>query len=152
MDTAKDETNRGYLSAEELETGGVYRLRSRNLDFGVFDGQRGFIGIREKFGSRYLDTEYNLHTARAVEQVGTIGPDVLITESPGRKCQACGGWVKCLEGEAGNAGAKWREYHIDANGVPLESEPDHEIISVFVSNDALFAALETFEAAATSTG
>lgn len=36
----------------------VYRIRSRNLVVGVFDGDSGFIGIREKFGSRFLFKEY----------------------------------------------------------------------------------------------
>lgn len=39
--------------------GHIYRLKSRNLSFGVFNGKDGFIGIREKFGDRFLDTEYH---------------------------------------------------------------------------------------------
>ena len=38
---------------------GLYRLRSRNLTLGVYRAEvKGFIGIREKFGPLYLDTEY----------------------------------------------------------------------------------------------
>ena len=37
----------------------VYKIRSRNLRYGVFDGNDGFIGIRTKFGARYLFTEYH---------------------------------------------------------------------------------------------
>lgn len=37
----------------------VYRIKSRNLSIGVYDGSGGFIGIREKFGDRYLFTEYH---------------------------------------------------------------------------------------------
>lgn len=37
--------------------GGVYKLNSRNLSVGVYDGDFGFIGIREKFSTRYLFTE-----------------------------------------------------------------------------------------------
>lgn len=39
-------------------TGRVYKIHSRNLRYGVFDGDRGFIGIREKFDNRYLFREY----------------------------------------------------------------------------------------------
>lgn len=39
--------------------GRVYRLCCRNLRVGVFDGRDGFIGIRKKFGHRYLFTEYH---------------------------------------------------------------------------------------------
>ena len=39
--------------------GRVYQIRCRNLRYGVYDGNSGFIGIREKFGVRYLFTEYH---------------------------------------------------------------------------------------------
>jgi hypothetical protein len=39
--------------------GGIYRISSRNLRFGVYDGKGGFIGVREKFGDRYLFTEFH---------------------------------------------------------------------------------------------
>jgi hypothetical protein len=35
----------------------VYKIHCRNLRFGVFDGTKSFIGIRTKFGQRYLDEE-----------------------------------------------------------------------------------------------
>jgi len=44
---------------QDLIPGRLYRLRSRNLQFGVWDGQNGFIGIRTKFGDRFLDKEYH---------------------------------------------------------------------------------------------
>lgn len=44
----------------------LYKIRCRNLDFGVFNGKEspwaGFIGIREKFNSKYLFTEYHHET------------------------------------------------------------------------------------------
>lgn len=43
----------------ECVKGRVYEIRCRNLLFGVYDGEGGFIGIRTKFGSRYLFTEYH---------------------------------------------------------------------------------------------
>lgn len=46
------------MEAEELKRGVVYRLRARNIACGVYDGQGGFIGIRTKFGGRFLDREY----------------------------------------------------------------------------------------------
>ena len=44
---------------EQCVKGRVYKLWCRNLSIGVYDGKEGFIGIRTKFGSRYLDTEYH---------------------------------------------------------------------------------------------
>jgi hypothetical protein len=40
-------------------TGRVYQLHCRNFRVGVYNGRKGFIGIREKFGSRYLFTEFH---------------------------------------------------------------------------------------------
>src|SRR6266498_5084797 len=42
-----------------LIEGHLYRIGSRNLPYGVYDGRGGFIGIREKFGSLFLFTEYD---------------------------------------------------------------------------------------------
>lgn len=56
----------------------VYRLNSRNLEIGVFNGSEGFIGIREKFDRRYLFTEYHhdtgapFGTATPLEEIGSI--------------------------------------------------------------------------------
>ena len=44
---------------EECKAGRVYMLSCRNLNLGVYDGNGGFIGIRTKFGSRYLFIEYH---------------------------------------------------------------------------------------------
>ena len=48
-----------YLPLSECVKGRVYKILSRNLSVGVFNGDRGFIGIRQKFNSRYLFTEYH---------------------------------------------------------------------------------------------
>ena len=47
------------IKLEDCVKGRLYRFRARNFNLGVFDGKKGFIGIREKFGSRFLDTEYH---------------------------------------------------------------------------------------------
>ena len=52
--------------------GRVYKLRSRNLSIGVYDGMEGFIGIREKFGARYLFTEYHYDQGPPYGTVATI--------------------------------------------------------------------------------
>lgn len=61
-----------------LTKGHLYRIRSRNLSYGVYDGNGGFIGIREKFGALYLFTEYDYDqgapygTVRVVEDLGPV--------------------------------------------------------------------------------
>lgn len=61
----------------ECEVGKVYKLHSRNLLVGVFDGHHGLIGIREKFYDFYLDTEYHFDINQIV---GTAHPLELIGE------------------------------------------------------------------------
>lgn len=61
-------------SPEQLIKGRVYKLECRNLSFGVWDGVSGFIGVRTKFGSQFLDTEdhwnINQGTVRGAEDTG----------------------------------------------------------------------------------
>ena len=56
-------------SLSELTKGRVYKLDCRNLVIGVFDGIDSFIGIRTKFGRRFLDSEIHWD---ACEQFGTV--------------------------------------------------------------------------------
>ena len=59
----------------------LYKLRSRNLTFGVYDGSEGFEGIRWKFTSSFLATEYHWDqgppwgTVSGVEDTGVDLPD-----------------------------------------------------------------------------
>ena len=49
-----------YIKVEDCVQGGLYRISSRNLAFGVFQAvSKGFVGIREKFGCEYLFEEYH---------------------------------------------------------------------------------------------
>ena len=68
----------------------LYRLRSRNLALGIFDGKTGFIGIRHKFKSKFLATEYHWDqgpphgTVFGVEDTGIDLPEgIQLCESPG---------------------------------------------------------------------
>jgi hypothetical protein len=60
-----------YIPLDLCKRGHVYRVRSRNLRYAVFDGEHGFIGIRTKFGDRYLFTEDHWDTG---EPHGTVKP------------------------------------------------------------------------------
>ena len=69
-----------YIKLEDCEHGKVYELHSRNLSIGVFNkADNGFIGIRYKFGSEYLFTEYHWDTG---EPYGTVKPQKLIAALP----------------------------------------------------------------------
>ena len=62
----------------------VYKLISRNLLFGAFDGDTRFIGIRTKCGHIFLDTEDHwdtgppFGTARPEEDIGIDVPQEII--------------------------------------------------------------------------
>lgn len=63
-----------YLTIEECKHGHLYKINSRNLKWGVFNASvKGFIGIREKFGRRYLFTEFHWDTG---PPFGTVKPIV----------------------------------------------------------------------------
>jgi hypothetical protein len=66
---------------------GVYKIHSRNLSVGVFNPKvGGFIGIREKLGSKFLFTEYHYDkgppfgTVRPLEKVGDLPEGIARSE------------------------------------------------------------------------
>lgn len=75
------------LRLEQCRRGIVYRLHSRNLSTGVFDGTDGFIGIREKFGDRFLFKEfYNngtnpFGTVSVLQEIAVLPDDIDIVEN-----------------------------------------------------------------------
>lgn len=69
-----------YLKLEECKHGYTYRISSRNLAFGVYDERKqGFVGIRTKFGDRYLFVEYHYDTAAPF---GTVCPRIELEKCP----------------------------------------------------------------------
>lgn len=84
-----------YLTVDQLKPGYLYRLRSRNLALGVYrEDCHGFVGIREKFDSLFLFTEYHYDTGGSV---GTAMPEeelepcpvTDLRESLGTECGRC---------------------------------------------------------------
>lgn len=72
--------SKDYSKLDQCVHGGVYRIRSRNLSVGVFNEKNnGFIGIREKFDSLFLFTEFHYDIG---EPFGTVMPDELIEMLP----------------------------------------------------------------------
>jgi len=89
------------IPLEECIDRHIYKLRSRNLSLGVFNTHRkGFIGIRQKFESRYLFTEFyydlgNFGTAYPIKDFGLL-PDnrILLKENYPSCCFWCGYPIK----------------------------------------------------------
>ncbi len=68
------------IALQDCKHGWTYKIHSRNLVVGVFNKERnGFVGIREKFGSRYLFMEYHWDTGAPH---GTVKPEREIEECP----------------------------------------------------------------------
>ena len=66
------------IPIDECKHGYLYRIFSRNLTFGVYDERcNGFIGIRNKFGSDYLFTEFHWDLG-----YGTVNPKEELMQVP----------------------------------------------------------------------
>jgi len=68
-----------YITIQKCQRGTVYKLSSRNLHYGVYDGDEGFIGIRQKFGDFFLFTEYHYDQGAPF---GTAKPLKEVTQLP----------------------------------------------------------------------
>lgn len=65
---------------DQLVPGRLYWLLARNAYFGVWHPEdQGFVILREKFGNRYLFTEYHWDTG---EPFGTVKPFGLVADEP----------------------------------------------------------------------
>jgi len=68
------------IALADCKHGFAYKITSRNLTIGVFNADtRGFVGIREKFGSEYLFTEFHFDTGAPH---GTASPFLEIEKCP----------------------------------------------------------------------
>ncbi len=75
------------IEIKDCKNGWLYKLRSRNLKFGVFTDDHLFTGVREKFSSRFLDDELHWDcgapygTAKPLEELEECPIDVLNDKS-----------------------------------------------------------------------
>lgn len=148
-----------YIALEDCRARVLYRIESRNLSAGVFDGKGGFVGIREKFGDFYCFTEYHwdqgtpFGTVRPIEAMGIELPvEISLQERLGSRCGVCerpARYDKARYDEATKAGLRpgapgfpevWR--HLDAAGAFVADPEDHSVEPWAVHNDALFAFLK----------
>jgi hypothetical protein len=123
--------------------GRVYELRCRNLGIGVFDGKDGFIGIRTKFATRFLDTEHHWDTGApygtvaGVVDMGIDLPDnIEATETIGTVDEATDRPVR-FDRPIADGGLGWIFTDTD--------EPDASIMAVRKGNPELFNFLEKLE-------
>jgi hypothetical protein len=138
----------------KLQQGTVYRLQSRNLACGVWNGKDGFIGIRTKFGGRFLDLEIHwdlsetIGTAQALEALGTIPESISLDISLGTECGNCHKPVNYVERHTEHQGAIGDWLHDDGSPnccISFENDKTCKVSPVMIPNDALCAELRKYE-------
>ena len=55
----RDEMKKNRVPMDKCVKNRLYKLCCRNLGYGVYNGDSGFVGLREKFDNVYLFTEYH---------------------------------------------------------------------------------------------
>lgn len=125
------------IPISECIMGRVYKIGSRNLSYGVYDGNEGFIGIRKKFGRRYLFTEYHwdqgppFGTVHSQADTGIDIPEDIE--------------VAITLGDVDEKTLRPVYYHEQTWFFKDSNEASQDIEPVDVPNDALFAFLEKIQ-------
>jgi len=126
------------IPMEQCIRGRIYRVHCRNLAVAVYDGEGGFIGIRTKFGSRYLFTEFHwdkdphLGTVKGMEDLGIDVPEnIPVLDDLGTVDK------KTQRPVAFHPDRKWFFTDTDQNDPSIEAYRK--------SNTALFKLLDTIE-------
>lgn len=127
------------------QKGHIYELHSRNLARGVFDGETGFVGIRTKFGSRYLFTEYHHETgpphgtALPLHHLDVLPEGIGVYEYE-QSIDRVSGRPVAFDSPVSKGGRGW--YYTDTN------EADEAIRPASRQNQRLFDYLDSLEPAA----
>ena len=136
-----------YIPLEKCKDRFLYRIHSRNLEFGVYsEREKGFIGIRQKFGSEYLFTEYHWDTGapcgtvKPQEELYLIPEDLILNESLGTKDQTTGRLIE-FDKPIKDGGRGW--YYLDAKDELIKDNIN--IRPVTIHNDDLFNFLKQIE-------
>jgi len=146
--------SQGMIKVEQLQRGRVYRLQSRNLECGVWNGKDAFIGIRTKFGLRFLDMEIHwglsetFGTAQALETMGTMPEAISLTISLGTECGNCHKSLNYVKHHAEQKKASGEWLHDDGSpncSVPVHDNTARKASPVAIPNDALFAELRKYD-------
>jgi len=125
MTKRKEERDR--IPIDECVPKRLYKLRSRNLTFGIYDGKQGFIGVRLKFTSKNLATEYHwdqgppFGTVFGVKDTGVDLPDhISLCADPGTADETTGEWVS-FDKPIAQGGRGW--YFTDTDVASTEIRP-----------------------------
>ena len=129
------------ITLEECEEGTVYRLASRNLAFGAYDGVRGFIGIRSEFDFQFLSVEYHWDhppcaTAKPLEGVAAVPSRYVLAPDLGTMDQVTGVAVYFDPRLERWVNARTREVFNSAQPVVVPNVPLHAFLEKVESGHA----------------
>jgi len=132
-----------HIPLESCEDRFLYKISSRNLSLGIFNVKNnGFIGVREKFGSHYLFTEFHwdtgapFGTVHPFEKLDKLPDDIELTESFGSFDNKSKRPV-AFDKPVADGGKGW--YYVDTG------EPDQNIRAINKENKQLFDWLNQHE-------
>jgi hypothetical protein len=131
------------ISLNECKNGFLYQIKSRNLSFGIFTiKNKGFVGIREKFGREYLFTEYHYETGPPFGTVTPIKefesvPEEISLEEIIKTIDNKTNRIVAFDKPVSEGGKGW--YYVDTG------KSSSEIFPVGISNNELFAWLKAKE-------
>jgi hypothetical protein len=140
-----------YIPNPECKHRGLYRILARNLRIGVYDFETGgFLGIREKFGSRFVFAEYHWDNGQPYGTVkplsllpGELPSEIETSERlPGYLCTGNYPEVGCLRLLKEEADEKFYHEHLD--GVPCAA--GEKVRGGYRHNEPLLKWLEEMEA------
>lgn len=136
-----------YITKEECKDRFLYRIRSRNLAFGVYRAATGgFTGLRTKFDSVYAFEEYHwdngppFGTVKPLEMLEELPSEIVLDTDLGSACYNCGKLCTYVNfpdgpqlktysnGEVINSRGEWR--HTDHSECT-------KVMPINVSNEAL---------------
>lgn len=131
------------IALDDCKHGYIYLLNSRNLRIGVFNREvKGFVGIREKFGNRFLDIEYHwdtgapFGTAQVEKDLGILPNDIVPAASLGSFDESTKRPIK-FDVPIAEGGRGW--FYTDTG------EPDQTIKPCLNSNLKLFNFLDKYD-------
>jgi hypothetical protein len=124
----------------QMEPRRLYRIRCRNLLYGVWNGRDGFIGIREKFGHRYPFTEFHWDASESLGTVTAAYPIAAWLPEPIAMAEVIG--TVCAECQQP---VQWSGPPAPAPWVHLNGSAAHDAIPHALTNKALLDWLEAQE-------
>lgn len=117
-----------------LENRRLYRIRSRNLNYGIYDSENSrFIGIREKINSRFIDSAYIPEdgTITVIEALDTLPEEISLKYAIGNTDITTGRYIDL------NKDGKW--FFLDNN------EQCDSIKPRLIEDEPIFKWLDKFE-------